>query len=121
MTRMNRKYDKAFKFEAIQLYETNGKSVSQIETEVFPKYADPLQSGSVRYVAHNEILAVHYEKFPYATIPRKTFDKTIQISQRNGLNIFTIICRNYSGTLFSLIFQNMNIHFGTESDEVSLR
>src|SRR4051812_49061464 len=71
MTRMNRKYDKAFKFEAIQLYETNGKSVSQIETEVFPKYADPLQSGSVRYVAHNEILAVHYEKFPYATIPRK--------------------------------------------------
>ncbi len=29
--------------------------------------------------------------------------------------------RNYSGTLFSLIFQNMSIEFGTKSDEVSLR
>ncbi|MBA3872980.1 MAG: PD40 domain-containing protein [Anaerolineae bacterium] len=28
---------------------------------------------------------------------------------------------NYSGTLFSLIFQNMSIEFGTKSDEVSLR
>ena len=34
MARMNRKYDKAFKLEAIQLYETSGKSVSQIETEL---------------------------------------------------------------------------------------
>ncbi|MBI1277524.1 MAG: transposase [Anaerolineaceae bacterium] len=34
MARMNRKYDKAFKLEAIRLYETSGKSVSQIETEL---------------------------------------------------------------------------------------
>ena len=31
MARMNRKYDKAFKSEAIRLYETSGKSVSKIE------------------------------------------------------------------------------------------
>ena len=52
----------------------------------------PQQSGSVHYVAHNEILAVPYEKFPYATITRKLFDKTIQILQGNGLNILAIIC-----------------------------
>jgi transposase len=34
MGRTNRKYDKQFKLEAIQLYETSGKSVSQIETEL---------------------------------------------------------------------------------------
>lgn len=34
MARMNRKYDKAFKLEAIRLYETSGKSVSQVETEL---------------------------------------------------------------------------------------
>ena len=34
MGRMNRKYDKVFKLEAIRLYETSGKSVSQIETEL---------------------------------------------------------------------------------------
>ena len=32
--RMIRKYDKEFKLEAIRLYETSGKSVSQIETEL---------------------------------------------------------------------------------------
>src|SRR5258706_5096925 len=34
MARTNRKYDKAFKLEAIRLYETSGKNVSQIETEL---------------------------------------------------------------------------------------
>jgi len=34
MGRTNRKYDKQFKLEAIQLYETSGKRVSQIETEL---------------------------------------------------------------------------------------
>ena len=34
MGRTNRKYDKQFKLEAIQLHETSGKSASQIETEL---------------------------------------------------------------------------------------
>jgi transposase len=34
MGRINRKYDKEFKLEAIRLQETSGKSVSQIEMEL---------------------------------------------------------------------------------------
>lgn len=34
MARTNRKYDQQFKLEAIRLYETSGRSVSQIETEL---------------------------------------------------------------------------------------